>query len=85
MVQATLFMSLVTLACISCVTSTIVAAPIKLQYFKNYKSHDVYSCNYSDGHENSEHMMANNVVKEVGTKVAQFMACKNLKPEQVQM
>ena len=80
-----LFMGLVTTACISCVTSTIVAVPIKLQYLKKYENRDVYSCNYFNGHENSKHMMASSVVKEVSTKVAQFMGYNNLKPEQVQM
>ena len=68
-------MGLVTLAYVSCVTS-IVAAPIKLQYFKNYENRDVYTRNYLNGHENGEHMMASSVVKEVGTKVAQFMGYK---------
>ena len=78
-------MGLVTLAYVSCVTSTIVAVPIKLQYFKNYENREVYSCNYLNGHENGEHIMESSVVKEVGTKVAQFMHYNNLKPEQVQM
>ena len=56
--RAALFMGLVTLAYVSCVTSTIVAAPIKLQYFKNYENRNVYSRNYPNGHENGEHMMA---------------------------
>ena len=75
-------MGLVTLGC---VTSTIVAVPIKLQCFKNYKNRDIYLCNYPNGHENGEHMMASSVVKEVGTKVAQFMGYNNLKPVRVQM
>ena len=78
-------MGLVTLAYVSCVTSTIVAAPIKLQHFKNYENRDVYLHNYLNGHENGEHMMASSVVKEVGAKVARFMGYNNLKPEQVQM
>ena len=77
-----LFIGLVTLGCISCVTSTIVVVPIKLQYFK---SHDIYLCNYLNDHENVEHMMASSVVKKVGTKVAQFMGYNNLKLGQVQM
>ena len=85
MAQAALFMGLVTLAYVSCVTSTIVATPIKLQYFKNYKNRDVYLCNYLDGHENGKHMMASSDVKEVGAKVTQFMGYNNLKPEEVQM
>ena len=78
-------MGLVTLAYVSCVNSTKVAVPIKLQYFKNYENRDVYLCNYLNGHENGEHMMTSSVVKEVGAKVAQFMGYNNLKPEQVQM
>lgn len=62
-------MGLVTVAYVICVISTIVAAPIKLQCFEN---RDVYSCNYLNGHENGEHMMANSVVKKVGAKVDQF-------------
>ena len=80
-----LFMGLVTLACVSCVTSTIVTAPIKLQYFKNYENRGIYLHNYLNGHENGEHMTASSVVKEVGVKVAWFMGYNNLKPEQVQM
>ena len=53
---------MVTLACVSCITSTIVAAPIKLQYFENC---DVYSHDYLNGRENSERMMASSVVKKV--------------------
>ena len=67
MAQAALFIGLVTLDCIISVASTIVAASIKLQYFKNYGKRDVYSCNYINGHENGGHMMASGVVKEVGT------------------
>ena len=37
------------------------------------------------GHENGKHMIASSVVKEVGTKVAQFTGYNNLRPEQVQM
>ena len=36
------------IACVSCVTSTIVAAPIKSQHFKNDDSDGVYSRNYHD-------------------------------------
>ena len=51
-------MGLVTLACVSCVTSTIVAAPIKLQYLKNHENRDVYVRAITlNGHENGEHMM----------------------------
>ena len=64
-------MGLVTLACGSCVT--IVAVPIKLQYFKNYENHDAYSCNHFNGHKNGELMITSSVVKEVG---AQFMGYK---------
>ena len=45
---AALFKGLVALACVSCVTSTIVAAPIKSQHFKYYESDDVYSRNHHD-------------------------------------
>ena len=78
-------MGLVTLACIICVTSTIVAVPIKSQYFKTYENGDICSRNYLNGHENGEHMMASSAVKEVGAKVAQFMGYNKLKPEEVQM
>ena len=60
-------MGLVTLAYVSCVTSTIVAMSIKLQYFKNYENRDVYSCNYLNDHENGKHMMASSVFTEAGT------------------
>ena len=71
-------MGLVILACASCVTSTIVAVPTKLQYFKNYKNRDICSCNYLNGHENGEHMMASNLLFQ-----ASFYGYNNLKPEQV--
>ena len=76
-------MGLVILAYVSCVTSTIVAAPIKLQYFKNYKNRNIYLRNYLKGHENDEHMMASSVVKEVGAKVAQFMGYNRVIPYQI--
>ena len=71
-----------TLACVSCDTSTIVAAPIKLQHFKITTVmmfiHGIIM------RFKMAKFMLRNIVKEVGTEVTQFMGYSYLKPKQKQ-
>ena len=64
-------MGLVTLACISCVTSTIVAEPIKSQHFNNYENDYVYSWNFVM--TKMANLVASSVVNKIGDEVPRFM------------
>ena len=67
-------MGLVTLAYVSCVTSTIVTAPIKLQYLKITKiGKFIRAITLMVMKMANTDIRVSSVVKKVGTKVFQFI------------
>ena len=65
-----------TLACITYVTASIAAEPIKSQHFKNFNNYDVlHGITFIVMTEKCKmaNPMVSTVVTEVGTEVAQFM------------